>query len=170
MSSPSEARKSPSGGLPARAVRNQLEKILASEIFSRSERLSAFLRFVVEQALAGKGETLKEQVLAAELYSKRPSSSTDDDPVVRVDARRLRDKLREFYAESDHEPVIISLPKGSYTPVFDRNPAAIPPVAPLPIKPEPVQESAVRPMRVRWPWIIGAAAVAIIAGLVVLWA
>jgi hypothetical protein len=86
--------------VPPQAVSDQLEKILGSEIFSRSERLCVFLRFVVGESLAGRGDTLKEQVLAAELYGKRPGSA-DDDPIVRVDARRLRDKLREFYAGAE---------------------------------------------------------------------
>lgn len=116
MGSPPEARSPLAGGIPTPVVRHQLERILTSEVFSRSDRLSAFLRFVVEETLAGRGHTLKEPVLAAELYRKRPGSSTDDDPVVRVDARRLRDKLREYYAEAGRELVIISLPKGSYTP------------------------------------------------------
>ena len=80
-------------------VRNQLERILASDIFSRSERLSAFLRFAVQEALAGRGGTLKEQVIAVEIYGKRPGSTLDEDnAIVRVEARRLRDKLREFYS------------------------------------------------------------------------
>src|SRR5687767_9534638 len=105
-------------GVPHKQVRAQLEKIVASEIFSRSQRLVAFLSFVVEEALAGRGTIIKEQVLAAELYGKRHSSSGENDPVIRVDARRLRDKLREYYGEFDRDPVIISLPKGGYAPVF----------------------------------------------------
>jgi len=43
---------------------------------------------------------------------------------VRVDARRLRDKLREYYSESTDDPILITLPKGSYAPLFERNPAS----------------------------------------------
>jgi Tol biopolymer transport system component len=108
-------------GPPEPAVRAELAHILASDLFSRSERLSAFLKFVVEQTLDGHGHELKEQVLATELYSKGPDFSTAADPIVRVDARRLRDKLREYYASAPHHAVVISMPKGSYTPVFDAN-------------------------------------------------
>src|SRR4030095_8931450 len=80
-------------------VRSQLERILASDIFTRSERLSAFLRHVVEQTLDGQGSCVREQVLGAELYAKGPEFPGAADPIVRVDARRLRDKLREYYAE-----------------------------------------------------------------------
>lgn len=56
-------------------VRAELDRILASEVFSRSERLSAFLRFIVEQTLNGQGDTLKEQIVAIELYGKGPDST-----------------------------------------------------------------------------------------------
>ena len=57
-------------GVSADSMRQELYRILASPIFHRSARLSAFLQYVVEQSLAGKGETLKEQVLAIELYKR----------------------------------------------------------------------------------------------------
>jgi Tol biopolymer transport system component len=107
--------------LPASAVRADLARILATDLFSRSERLSAFLKFVVEQTLDGHGDQLKEQVLATELYGKGTDFSTAADPIVRVDARRLRDKLREYYASAPYHEVVISIPKGSYTPVFEAN-------------------------------------------------
>ena len=86
--------------VPASAVRAELAHILASDVFSRSERLSAFLKFVVEQTLDGHGDQLKEHVLAIELYGRSTDFSTAADPIVRVDARRLRDKLRESYASA----------------------------------------------------------------------
>ena len=97
-------------------------------IFSRSDRLSAFLKFIVEETLNGQGDTLKEQVIAAELYGKGPDFSSAADPIVRVDARRLRDHLREYYAAAPNDPVVISVPKGSYTPVSRsiRSPARCP--------------------------------------------
>src|SRR5512132_65375 len=66
------------------------------------------------------GHALKESVLAHELYGKGTDFDGGTDPVVRVDARRLRDKLREYY-EGRSDPVVISLPKGSYVPVFSGN-------------------------------------------------
>ncbi len=126
---PAQARSDP----PATAVRAQLERILASEVFSRSRQLRRFLSFVVEQTLSAQGHTLKESVLAHELYGKGTDFDGGTDAVVRVDARRLRDKLREYY-EGRSDPVVISLPKGSYIPVFETNStlaeaAARPPVA-----------------------------------------
>jgi Tol biopolymer transport system component len=154
-------------GISDRLVRSQLSKILANEIFSRSERLSAFLRFVVEETLAGRGTTLKEQVLALALYGRRPDS-TSDDSIVRTDARRLRDKLRAYYSENGHEPIVILLPKGSYTPVFERNPgAAVPSLFELVTKPE--REVDVTGPRVRLNlWLAGAVGVTI-AGCIIAW-
>ena len=84
----------PSDYPPGSLVRAELDRILASELFTRSERLSAFLKFIVDQTLAGQGDSLKEQVIAVELYGKGADFNTAADPIVRVDARRLRDRLR----------------------------------------------------------------------------
>jgi Tol biopolymer transport system component len=109
-------------------VRAQLDKVLSSQLFLRSDRLSAFLTFIVEETLEGRGDTLKEHVIAIEVYGKGPEFNTASDPIVRVDARRLRDKLREYYASTADDPLVISVPKGSYTPDFEAKqspPAAI---------------------------------------------
>src|SRR5215471_7053691 len=107
------------GDVPSTSlVRAELDRILASELFTRSDRLSAFLKFIVDQTLAGHGDSLKEQVIAVELYGKGADFDTAADPIVRVDARRLRDKLREYYATAPQRGIVISVPKGSYTPLF----------------------------------------------------
>jgi len=108
---------------PEAAVRAELERILASDVFSRAQQLRRFLSFIVEHRLAGEKDALKESVLAHELYRKGTDFDGGVDPVVRVDARRLRDKLREYY-EGRSAPVVISLPKGSYVPVFEANAGA----------------------------------------------
>jgi len=104
--------------VPAPLVRAELERILATELFARSSRLSSFLKFIVEKTLVGEGESLKEHVIAVELYGKTADFNTAEDPIVRVDARRLRDRLREYYAGASDRGVVISVPKGSYTPAF----------------------------------------------------
>jgi len=123
--------------LPDSIVRAQLERILASETFSRSQQLRRFLSFIVEQRLAGQGRSLKESVLAHELYRKGTDFDGGADPVVRVDARRLRDKLREYY-EGRSDPVTITLPKGSYVPVFEADSISPTPTASV-ASPEPRQ-------------------------------
>src|SRR5438105_1715900 len=112
-------------------IREQLARILSSDLFTRSERLSSFLRFVTEQTLAGDRGSLKEQSLGAGLYGKGADFNGAVDPIVRVDARRLRDKLREYYADYPHDPVIISLPKGNYAPSFA---ARLPMAVSVPVK------------------------------------
>lgn len=104
---------------PAQVVRDELERILASPTFKNSVRLKAFLRYIVEQSLVGGSGKLKEHVLALELYNRNGDFDAGLDPIVRVDARRLRDKLREYYADAPDSPVNISLPKGGYVPSFE---------------------------------------------------
>jgi eukaryotic-like serine/threonine-protein kinase len=107
-------------GIPlADRVRAHLGDLLASEQFSRSERLSAFLAYVVEQALSGRAADLKERNIAVDVYGKGTDFDASVDPVVRVDARRVRDKLREYYAANRSGDVVIILPKGSYRPTFE---------------------------------------------------
>ena len=144
-------------------VRSQLDQILASELFVKSERLTSFLRFVVERTLDGEAVSLKEQVLVSELYGRGPDFDTRADPVVRVDARRLRDKLREYYSEHPQDPVLISLPKGTYAPVFERNPTA------LSAAPEATSTRRSRPRHAFSLWIIGVAAALIALGIGAYW-
>lgn len=100
-------------------VRGQLARMLASETFSRSARLSAFLEFVVEENLKGRGDSLKEVIIASELYGKRAGFDRGNDPAVRVDARRLRDRLREYYqSEGAADSIRIEIPKGGYAARF----------------------------------------------------
>lgn len=114
-------------GISPETVRVQLEKILASNGFSHSERLSRFLRFVVDEALQARGDQLKEYNLGVQVFDRGQAYDPRTDPIVRVEAGRLRLKLREYY-ESDgrEDPVSIDFPKGSYVPVFSR-PASVSP-------------------------------------------
>ena len=132
--------------LPANVVRAQLARILASEIFSRSDRLTTFLTFIVEQSLDGRGVELKEHVLAMAVYGKTADFDAGLDPIVRVDARRLRDKLREYYASAPHDTIVIAVPKGSYAPTFETNGHATPAVVDA-IRPAPTFQSRVWSVR-----------------------
>jgi hypothetical protein len=76
----------PSLELEAQAVQRQLERILASAGFSRNERLSGFLRFVVQGHLEGKDQELKESVIAVEVFGRSPGFDSRLDPVVRTEA------------------------------------------------------------------------------------
>ncbi len=103
----------------AEPVRCQLEKILASPEFLRNDRLSKFLRFVVEQQLAGKAAELKESLIGIAVFDRTPGFDPRQDSVVRTEASKLRARLSKYYAgEGAGDPVVIELPKGGYSPVF----------------------------------------------------
>jgi TolB-like protein len=100
-------------------VRTQLEKILSSAGFARNDRLSGFLRFVVEQELLGRGDELKESVIGVEYFGRPADYSVRQDSVVRNEAGKLRARLAEYYvAEGAADGLIIDLPKGAYKPAF----------------------------------------------------
>src|SRR5262249_58598330 len=125
--------------MDAERVRAQVERILASAAFADAERASSFLRFVVERKLEGRGGEIKEFVIAVEVLGRTASFDSKIDPIVRVEAGRLRDRLRAYYEqEGESDLVLISLPKGGDVPGFSgRRPAdrSIPPGMPLPIPP-----------------------------------
>lgn len=109
----------PAMALDSDEIRAAADRILAAESFRRSERLSRFLRFVVDSALEGRPERLKEYVLGIEVYQRGADFDPRIDSTVRVEAARLRAKLREYYeTEGRDDPVRIELPKGAYAPVF----------------------------------------------------
>jgi hypothetical protein len=97
----------------------QLERIQASEGFARSRNLSRFLQFVVEQSLAGRSEGLKEYLVGVEVFGRGDDFDPRIDPIVRVQAAKLRAKLASYYrSEGAGDPLVIELPKGGYVPVF----------------------------------------------------
>ena len=101
------------------AIRTQLDRILASPGFVHSDRMVRFLRFTVEQALKGHASELKETILGMEVFDRPSSFDPRTDTIVRVEARRLRSKLKEYYeGEGRGDAVRIDFPKGSYVPTF----------------------------------------------------
>src|SRR3990172_3555635 len=105
-------------------VRNELEKVLGSETFAQSESLKRFLRHVVEAKLEGREGELKEQVLGTDVFGRGDAYDPRIDPIVRVQATRLRSKLRDYYlAEGARSELVIELPKGSYVPSFAKSSA-----------------------------------------------
>ena len=111
-----------SPGIDEGSVRDALERILASTVFGGVGRLRRFLSFIVEQTVAGKGDKLKEYPIGVEVFEKPESFDSRSDPIVRVQARRLRAKLASYYeTEGRHDTLWIDLPKGSYVPSFHRH-------------------------------------------------
>jgi len=100
-------------------IRQELGRIVASDLFSRSDRLCRFLSFSVEQALRGESDRVKEYVVGVEAFGRGPSFDPRVDPVVRVEARRLRDRLKSWYEGGGRDAKIrIELPRGGYAAVF----------------------------------------------------
>ena len=100
-------------------VSGQLNRILSSKSFRQADRLKRFLTFIVEETVAGRAERLKEFVVGVEVFGKPESFDPRNDPIVRVQARRLRAQLARYYREEGQESELsIELPKGGYAPVF----------------------------------------------------
>jgi hypothetical protein len=101
------------------AVREQMNRLLANPFFSHSKRFPMFLRFVVEQTLAGEAENIKERTLGVEIFGRDAEYDTAADPIVRVTAAEIRKRVAQYYQDPGHEHEMrISLPSGSYIPQF----------------------------------------------------
>ena len=108
-----------------KAIREQLDRILKSGPFQQSQRRQRFLEYIVNETLAGRGERLKGYNIALEVFDRPETFDPNVDPIVRIEAARLRDKLREYYdADGQNDPIRIDLPKGSYTPHIEFRQAA----------------------------------------------
>ncbi|ANL89123.1 adenylate cyclase [Rhizobium phaseoli] len=118
---PSGGEDAPSLSRPEPApddIRTQLDRIIASPEFPRVGRSAAFLTYVTEEALAGRAERIKGYTIAVEVF-KRSEGFKQDDPVVRIEAGRLRRVLERYYLiAGQHDPVRIDIPKGGYAPSF----------------------------------------------------
>jgi hypothetical protein len=102
-------------------VRAALERVAASETFRTSPQLVAFLRYVVDAKLRGVEDRIKGYTIAVEALGRGDDFDPQDDPIVRVEAMRLRRALQRYYANGGRDDVVqIVLPVGSYVPVFRR--------------------------------------------------
>jgi TolB-like protein len=103
---------------PDEALR-ALERVLNSELFVQSIRLSQFLRFAVEQKIHGHEESLKEYTIGIEAYGRKSDFDPAQDTIIRTEARRLRRKLKEYYeGEGKTDEIVIFIRSGSYVPVI----------------------------------------------------
>jgi TolB-like protein len=106
-------------GTTAESIQFLLERILASAHFAHAEGLRRLLRYLVENTIHGRKDQLKEYVLGVEVFGRGSSFDPAGDAIVRVQAARLRAKLKEFYErEGQTDTVVFDIPKGSYVPVF----------------------------------------------------
>jgi hypothetical protein len=101
------------------AIRNHVQRIAASTEFKNSGRSREFLIVIVEKALAGRFDELKERVLGVELFDRTTSYDTAEDAIVRVTACDVRRRLSRYYNASGKDSELqISVPAGSYIPEF----------------------------------------------------
>jgi len=154
-------------------VRAQLDRILASAEFNVPERVRQFLSYVVEQTLAGHADRIKAYSVAVEVFGRDCNFDIQNDPVVRIEAGRLRRALERYYLlAGSPDPVLIEIPKGGYVPHFcwradDLKQPKLPPGPAPELKPQP--SSSI----VDWlkrPWLVGSAvALAIGSAFAFIW-
>ncbi len=140
------------------AVNAHLDEVVQSPPFLRSPRCCEFLRFVVDHALDGQLDQLKERSIGLALFGRKADYETAEDSIVRVRANEVRKRLVQHYAQAPATRVLFELPVGSYVPhikILETNPTV-----------EPAPESVRSPKR--WLWVPAALGVAAIAGAV-LW-
>lgn len=138
------------------AVRAQLERVLDSGPMRNSKRCQSLLRYVVEAAIEGRFDTVKERTIGVEVFGRGPGYDTNEDSVVRHAAVEVRKRLAQYYLDHEHELRIV-LPQGGYVPEFR-------PPAPEGSAEAPVRARATRGRARAW-WALAATAVAVGAGL-----
>jgi TolB-like protein/Flp pilus assembly protein TadD len=98
-----------------------LNRVLTSKSFRQADRLKRFLKFIVDETVAGRSEGLKEFLVGVEVFDRDSSFDPRSDPIVRVQARRLRAQLDRYYLEEGgQDEIVLEVPKGGYGVVFKR--------------------------------------------------
>ncbi len=101
-------------------ITDQLNRILSFPLFKNSMILSGFLKFILEETLGGREKTLKEYTIGTQVLSKKPGYDPQADASVRIHAGRLRRGLYDYYyGPGSHDPILVTIPKGSYVPQFE---------------------------------------------------
>jgi len=105
--------------IPDASVRLCLEKIASSRPFANASRSTRFLRFIVEERLAGRLDRIQEYVLGLDVFDRKENFDPRIDSIVRVEGRRLRLRLQEYYrTEGRTDSIRVELPKRGYVPEF----------------------------------------------------
>lgn len=101
-------------------VQKALSEIFQSTPFHASKQSQELLRYIVDQTLAGHFETLKERIIGANVFGRRPDYDTNDDPIVRARAAEVRKRLAQYYQTAHVEGAVrIDIPSGSYRATFE---------------------------------------------------
>ncbi|QEE27284.1 hypothetical protein FTW19_04210 [Terriglobus albidus] len=96
-----------------------VSRILSSALFRKSRKLATFLQFICEQQQMGKADSINEQRIGTEVFGRNEGYHMGEDSIVRSQARFLRIRLQEYFAtEGKDEPIVLTIPKGSYVPEF----------------------------------------------------
>ena len=129
-------------GVPQHQVQVALDRLLASPDFQASERNKRFLRYVVEETLAGRDDRIKAYSIATLVFERGEDFDTMKDTIVRIEAGRLRRALDIYFLKHDDADLRISIPKGSYVPSFQCQAASLPPaVCPASVTDPPVERT-----------------------------
>lgn len=139
-------------------IREQLDRIRSSPAFDAPDRAQKFLCYVVEEALQGRAERIKAYSIAIEVFGRDASFDAQNDPVVRIEAGRVRRALEHYYLlTGQQDPIVITIPKGGYVPIFSRVGQSAPPPEQRPVQPARSPLSG---------WLAGAAAILLVVGAV----
>ena len=143
----------------ADAIQKQLVRIFSSDGFANSDRLKLFLRYAVERTLAGDVGSLKETVIGVEVFGRPVGYDPKADAIVRVEAYRLRQRLRHYYdVEGQADPIRVHLAKGSYAVQFEEQVISEPAAA---ASATPIPRASRRPRAMVYGALAGAAVMAI---------
>lgn len=111
--------------IPHETIRDELQRIMADPEFLASEKRRKFLKFVVEETLAGRADQLKGYTVATAVFGRDESFDSGNDPIVRIQAGKLRRELERYYLVAGRsDPIRIDIPKGRYVPFFVEQPYA----------------------------------------------
>src|SRR3954471_7142478 len=167
-----EDRKPREGELGEAEIRGAVARLLASDDLRASPQLASFLRFIVDETLAGRADAIKGYTIATEALGRDAAFDPQSDPILRVEATRLRRAIDRYYAAGGQgDPVEVVVPKGGYVPKFRARPTATPshlPPASLPDEDVAVAEVASRAQPAWSRWRVSAMAVAVPTSAVLL--
>ncbi len=159
MASDSSPGPGPLSGQTCELIRAHLEEILQSEAFAGSRRSQEFLRYVVNETLAGRGAGIKERNIALDVFGRTSDFNSQRESIVRVKAVEVRRRLAQAYENTSAGGLQIELPVGAYQPVFRfAVPAAVPAA-----KPEPAPQHRAKPW---WVFALAVLAIVLVGGFV----
>jgi len=141
--------KAPFGDIASEEIEQALGRIFAQDGFVKSPALASFLKFVVDETLAGRGDRLKAFAIATQALQRRTDFDPQTQSIVRVQAKRLRESLDAYYAgPGASDPIVIALPLGAYRPTIERRRGG---GSPSTANPPPAEAAPLTPQRL---WLL----------------